>query len=97
MGLALVVPPSREDVSWRDAQPVPLRRAGKLFFVSLQALVNEKFDQFSLFYGDRLQMRYPMHGDYRDNTTACARKYDLPCYLRDVPQFAPQQPAILTR
>jgi replicative superfamily II helicase len=50
-----------------------------VFLFPYKALVNEKFDQFSRLYGDRLQMRViRCTGDYRDNTTAFVQgKYDL--------------------
>jgi helicase len=50
-----------------------------VFLFPYKALVNEKYDQFTLVYSDRLQMRViRCTGDYRDNTTAFVQgKYDL--------------------
>lgn len=50
-----------------------------VFLLPYRALVNEKFDQFSALYGDRLGMRViRCTGDYLDQTAAFVRgKYDL--------------------
>lgn len=50
-----------------------------VFLLPYRALVNEKFDQFSALYGDRMGMRViRCTGDYTDQTGALVRgKYDL--------------------